>query len=159
MAGRPTKYKSEYADLARKFCLLGATDESLAEFFEVNESTIHQWKVDYPEFSESIKEGKFKSDAMVADRLFTRACGYTTEELRIEQGDEEKASKTVTVRKEVAPDTTAAIFWLKNRQKAYWRDKQDVEHSGTVSYEQMTDEQLDARIKRLQEANGLPSED
>ncbi|MES1763769.1 hypothetical protein ACKWMU_12765, partial [Escherichia coli] len=54
---RPTKYQEAYAEQARKLCLLGYTDAELADFFEVSESTINKWKLDYPEFSESIKKG------------------------------------------------------------------------------------------------------
>lgn len=53
---RPTKYQEAYAEQARKLCLLGYTDAELADFFEVSESTINKWKLDYPEFSESIKK-------------------------------------------------------------------------------------------------------
>lgn len=154
---RPTKYKAEFAEQARKLCLLGATDESLAEFFGVSESTINKWKLDHSAFSESIKAGKDLADAEVANKLFNRATGYEHPEDDIRSVNGEIVI-TPTV-KRYPPDSTAAIFWLKNRQKAHWRDKQDVEHSGSISYEQMTDEQLDARIKRLQEADGLPSED
>lgn len=52
---RPTKYQEAYAEQARKLCLLGYTDAELADFFEVSESTINKWKIDYPKFSESIK--------------------------------------------------------------------------------------------------------
>lgn len=52
---RPTKYQEAYAEQARKLCLLGYTDAELADFFEVSESTINKWKLDYPEFSESLK--------------------------------------------------------------------------------------------------------
>lgn len=55
---RPTKYQEAYAEQARKLCLLGYTDAELADFFEVSESTINKWKLDYPEFSESIKKGR-----------------------------------------------------------------------------------------------------
>ncbi len=53
---RPTKYQEAYAEQARKLCLLGYTDAELADFFEVSESTINKWKLDYPKFSESIKK-------------------------------------------------------------------------------------------------------
>ena len=51
--GRPSKYKSEYAEQARKLCLLGATDTDMADFFDVDEATINRWKLDFPEFCES----------------------------------------------------------------------------------------------------------
>ena len=56
--GRPTKYKSEYAEQAVKLCMLGMTDAEMASFFDVSESTLNLWKEAHPEFSESIKRGK-----------------------------------------------------------------------------------------------------
>ncbi|WP_165820159.1 hypothetical protein [Microvirga sp. KLBC 81] len=50
-AGRPTKYHSDYAEMAYKACLLwGATDEELAKYFEVDEATLYRWKLVHPEF-------------------------------------------------------------------------------------------------------------
>ena len=54
VAGKPTLFKDDYADLAYKFCLLGATDAKMSEQFEVNEQTINRWKTKYPEFFQSI---------------------------------------------------------------------------------------------------------
>ncbi len=82
---RPTKYQEAYAEQARKLCLLGYTDAELADFFEVSESTINKWKLDYPEFSESIKKGKAVADAEVSDRLCHERCNsapHPTPEIR-----------------------------------------------------------------------------
>lgn len=109
-------------------CLLGATDQDIADFFSVSEATINTWKKKHPEFLESIKRGKTLADAQVADRLFKRATGYVHDDVHISnyQGD-----ITITkIEKHYAPDTTAAIFWLKNRQRDKWRDRQ--EHDVTV---------------------------
>lgn len=126
--GRPTLYKDEYVEMARKFCLLGATDIELADFFEVAESTLNLWKIEYPAFSESIKKGKAQADANVADRLYQRAMGFEHPEVHVSNYQGEI---TLTpIQKIYAPDPTAAIFWLKNRQRAKWRDKQDYEHTG-----------------------------
>jgi hypothetical protein len=126
--GRPSLYKEQYAEQARKLCLLGATDKELANFFEVAESTLHLWKLEHPEFSEAIKSGKEQADADVADRLYQRAMGFEHPEVDIRVVGGEIVQ--TPIRKVYAPDPTAAIFWLKNRQKAKWRDKQDVEHAG-----------------------------
>lgn len=125
--GRPTKYKPEYCQQAYKLCLLGATDKGLANFFEVTESTLNLWKKEYPEFSESLKEGKEEADAVVASSLFHRATGYSHPDvdIKIFKG---KIIKTQLV-KHYPPDSTAAIFWLKNRNPSKWRDKQEIEHS------------------------------
>lgn len=126
--GRPTKYKSEYAAQAEKLCLLGATDKDIADFFEVSESTLNNWKDEYPEFLESIKKGKMLADANVAERLYKRALGYEAPDVDI-RVIENKIVETPLI-KHYPPDPTSAIFWLKNRQPEKWRDKQVQEISG-----------------------------
>lgn len=120
---RPTDYKEEYDDLAFKFCLMGATDARLGEFFDVTEQTINNWKKDFPSFFESIKRGKHEADAEVVNSLFGRAKGYNYTEIKDEVSDQGK--KHVETLKHVHADTGAAIFWLKNRQPKQWRDKQE----------------------------------
>lgn len=131
MAGRPSKYKPEYAEQAQKLCLLGATDAELADFFEVSEQTVNAWKKDHPEFLESIKRGKQIADATVAEKLYHRAIGYEHPEV-ITATFQGQITDTMEVVKHYAPDPTAAIFWLKNRQKEKWRDKQVHEHEGEI---------------------------
>ena len=126
--GRPTAYREDYADWALKLTKLGATDKGLAEAFEVAESTINLWKLEHPAFSESIKKGKAIADAEVASKLFHRATGYEHPEDDIKSVNGEIVI-TPTI-KHYPPDTTAAIFWLKNRRPDLWRDKIEQEHSG-----------------------------
>lgn len=146
---RPSKYKEEFAEQAYKLCLLGASDAELANFFEVDEATINRWKKRHPEFCESLKKGKDVADATVADRLFKRATGYEAPDL-VTATYEGEITDTLEITKYYPPDTTAAIFWLKNRQPAKWRDKQDVEHSGKVQHqvalEELSDDELQQRI-------------
>lgn len=120
--GRPSRYKAEYAEQARKLCLLGATDEALADFFAIAVSTLNKWKKDHPEFMESLKSGKQIADANVAQSLYNRALGYTTTETKIATF-EGQITDTLDVDKHYPPDPTSAIFWLKNRQPSMWRDK------------------------------------
>ena len=128
--GRPSKYCEEFPEQARKLCLLGATDAELADFFEVAESTINEWKLAHKEFSESIKKGKQQADANVADRLYQRAMGFEHDDVHVSNYQGEV---TLTpIRKIHAPDTGAAVFWLKNRQSKKWREKQEVEHTGNL---------------------------
>ena len=119
--GRPTSYRPEYADMARKFCLLGANDERLAQLFDVSEVTINAWKKEFPEFLKSLKEGKDIADANVANSLYHRALGYShpEDDIRAMNGE---IVITPTV-KHYPPDTAAATLWLKNRQPNVWRDK------------------------------------
>lgn len=125
-SGRTTSYKPEYADQAYKLCLLGATDKDLADFFEVTEQTINNWKLDFPVFFESIKLGKQIADSNVAYKLYNRAIGYSYEEDHTTMRGEEIV-ETKNIKKHMPSDTTAAIFWLKNRNPSKWRDKKDVD--------------------------------
>src|SRR5256885_1100429 len=83
MAGRPTLYREEYIEQVLKLCRLGATDRELSDFFDIAESTLNLWKLEHPEFSDALKEGKAKADAEVADKLFRRATGYSHESVKI----------------------------------------------------------------------------
>lgn len=135
--GRPSSYRTEFAPQAGKLCLLGATDQELADFFDVDERTINRWKQDHPEFCQSIKGGKMQADANVAEKLYQRASGYSHPDTHISN---HQGTITVTpVTKHYPPDTTAAIFWLKNRQRNKWRDKQEVEHTGKLTLEDLLD--------------------
>ena len=129
--GRPTKYKKEYNKQAEKICVLGATDEFLADYFEVDVSTIGNWKNNHPSFLESIKKGKIEADLKVADSLYNRAIGYSHPEQKVFNNQGEILTHDTT--KHYAPDPTALIFWLKNRQPKQWRDKQELDVNATVS--------------------------
>lgn len=132
-AGRPTDYKEDYPAKAFKLCLLGATDEQLADFFDVCVSTVNAWKKEHPEFLASIKEGKADADANVANSLYKRALGYSHDAVKIVANATTKEEHIVPYIEHYPPDTTACIFWLKNRQKVNWRDKTEQEHSGSVT--------------------------
>lgn len=110
---RPTKYKEEYAKQAEKLCALGATDADLADFFEVSVSTLNLWKIEHKGFSESLKLGKEPADNRVKNALYHRALGYSHPEDDIKNINGEIVI-TPTI-KHYPPDTTACIFWLKNR--------------------------------------------
>jgi hypothetical protein len=125
---RPSKFKQEYIEQARKLCKLGATDRELADFFEVTEKTLNNWKLESDEFLQSLKSGKDEADDRVERSLFARAVGYVHDDIdiRVVEG---RIVETPIV-KHYPPDTTAAIFWLKNRRKEEWRDRVTQEHTG-----------------------------
>lgn len=126
--GRPSKYKPEFVTQAQKLVQLGATDAELADFFEVTISTISLWKVKHEEFSEALKLGKEVADKRVEEALYNRAMGYSHEETDIRVVD--GAVVMTPMIKHYPPDTTAAIFWLKNRKPGEWRDVRQNELSG-----------------------------
>jgi len=128
-AGRPSSFKKEFVEQARKLAALGATDREAAEFFNVAESTLYLWKHTQPEFSEALKVGKESADARVEQSLYRRALGYSHDSMKMHVVD--GAVSITPYVEHYAPDTTAAIFWLKNRKPDQWRDKQEIEHSAS----------------------------
>ncbi len=124
---RPTKYKAEFAEQARKLCLLGATDAEMADFFGVSEQTLNAWKKAHPAFLESLKSGKVMADAEVATRLYERALGYSHPEEKVFQNAGEIVTHQTT--KHYPPDTTAAAIWLNNRKPDRWRNKPEPDGS------------------------------
>ena len=128
---RPSKFKPEFIAQAEKLCKLGATDMELADFFEVEVRTLYRWKAENAEFCQALKSGKDEADDRVERSLYARANGYEHDEVDI-RVVMNQIVKT-PIRKFYPPDTTAAIFWLKNRKPSEWRDKQELEHSGAVT--------------------------
>ena len=132
--GRPSKYKEEYCEQAEKLARLGATDKEMADFFGVTEQTLNNWKTDKDgnetPFFESLKRGKVESDARVVDSLYQRALGYSCREDKVFLVN--KKPLIVPMMKQYPPDTTAAIFWLKNRRPSEWRDRQDINVTGDM---------------------------
>lgn len=138
---RPSKFKDEFVTQAEKLCKLGATDIEIADFFEVDVRTIYRWKAENDKFCHALKSGKEDADERVERSLFSRAIGYEHDEVDIRVVQNEIVQ--TPIRKYYAPDTTAGIFWLKNRRPDKWRDKQEVEHGGNVNIIAST---LDERI-------------
>ena len=122
--GRPSAYKAEFAQIAYRHCLLGATDKDLAAAFDVSESTLNLWKQKFPKFSESLKKGKADADATVAESLFQRAKGYSHKAVKIMQHEGVAFDHEYT--EHYPPDTAACIFWLKNRRPDQFRNNPEV---------------------------------
>lgn len=125
-AGRPSKFKPEMVEQGRRLCQLGATDREIADFFHVSESTLNLWKLEHREFSESLKLGKDVPDERVEKSLYRRALGYSHDAVKIFADPKTGAEQIVPFTEHYPPDTTAAIFWLKNRKPAEWRDRQEL---------------------------------
>jgi hypothetical protein len=120
--GRPSKFKQEYIEQAGKLCRLGATDADLADFFEVNITTIWRWRAASIEFCNIIQnvEKEF-ADNRVQRSLYQRACGYSYDAVKIFSTPQ--GIVQVPYREHVPPDVAACFIWLKNRRRDIWRDR------------------------------------
>lgn len=132
--GRPSKYNKDFhPKLARLLAEKGLIDKQIAEELGISEATITNWKKDHPEFLASLKAAKEEPDNKVERSLFERATGYVNKnavKIFMPAGAEEPVYAPYV--EHIAPDVTACIFWLKNRRPDRWRDKQELEHSGSV---------------------------
>ena len=132
--GRPSSYKAEYAEIVRRACQIGYTDQELADLLEVSVRTMYRWKHDHEDFCQALKAGKEIADDRIERSLFERAAGFKTEAVKIFMPAGAKEPVYAPYVEHHAPDTTAAIFWLKNRRPGEWRDKHEVEHGASKEF-------------------------
>lgn len=136
--GRPTKYSEGYLKQVKKLAGYGLIDSEIADYLGIVESTFHKWKIDHPEFSESLKTGKLKADAKVIKSLHKRAIGYSHPEdkIFIHEG------KTIIVPtiKHYPPDPTSIIYWLSNRQPDKWKRNPEGDNEKPKSIKVVFDE-------------------
>ena len=102
------------------------TDADIAKNIGITPQTLIEWKKKHPKFRDALKNGREVVDTMVENALLKTALGYETTEYIIDGG------KKKAVKKQVPPNVTAMIFWLKNRKYTDWRDKRDVNIEGSV---------------------------
>lgn len=127
----------------------GLTDEQIANSMGVNKATLYRWKEKYCDICNALKRGKEVVDRQVENALLKRALGYTYEEITYEGGAETKR-----VVKEVVPDTTAQIFWLKNRKREAWADRQNIELSQPIDD---SIKEMEAYFEQLKASGSGPS--
>lgn len=131
--GRPTDYCPSFCQKAIELCERGATDEELAQAFDVSARTIYRWKNAHPEFCQAISVGKEAADARVERSLYQMATGtYVKQQqaVKVKTGQYTEEIKIVEVETFMAPEVPAAQFWLKNRRPEQWREVSRQEQSG-----------------------------
>ena len=138
MAGRPSKYHSHVEPkllLIEAWARDGVTEADICKNLDVNNTSWIEYKKEYPELAKALKNGREVIDVMVENALLKAALGYdyTEEELNKITGE------PIALRKMAHPNTTALIFWLKNRKPREWRDKQELEHSGNLGVQIVDD--------------------
>lgn len=129
----------------------GLSNKQIAHNIGIREETIYTWMKKYPQLDKAIKKGKEVVDREVENALLKRALGYEIEETKTymkDTGNGKQQKHIEKTKKHIAGDTTAMIFWLKNRKREEWNEKFQLEHSGgttnTVSLEGLEREELKA---------------
>ena len=176
--GRIGSYRDEFLRQAYLLARMGATDVWIAEFFDVDVSTVDYWKKNKSDFRSALKKGKWEWDFKAVDSLTRRVTGYEDTETEISErvnllGQKIKLRKVTT--KYVPPDVRAIMYWLSNRQKSLWADvthKTDVKVEGEITHQHKQTEDFSnvpgltaeeqkllrsACIKKLASVNGISS--
>lgn len=130
----------------------GLTDEQIAVNIGISRSTLNAWKDKYSDISDTIKRGKDVVDREVENALLRRALGYEYEEVKEKFEGNVMTERTVT-KKEVIPDVTAQIFWLKNRKRETWADRQNIEISQPIDD---SIKEMEAYFEQLKESGSGP---
>lgn len=135
----------------------GLIDEQIAANIGITTTTLYDWKKKYADFSDALKKGKETSDYEVENALFKSATGYEYEERKEVQEvvDGVMRKRVEVTRKQVPPNATSAIFWLKNRKPDKWRNKQEIEIS-KLRAETKKLEAETARIESQSDKEGVP---
>lgn len=150
--GRPAiEITPEICKKAELMAARGLTMTQIADALGMHYDTLNEKKKEFSEFSEAIKRGQAKGIGTITNCLFERAIGYSHPEDKIFCNKDGEVT-TVETMKHWAPDTTAQIFYLKNR--AGWKDSKDVKHSGNITHEH---EGISRTLEILREFRGLRS--
>jgi transcriptional regulator with XRE-family HTH domain len=148
-----SKYDSKrHPDTIAALARRGLTQEQIAHDLGITGRTFSTWKKQYAAVDLALKEGKQIADGQVEKALYRRACGYSyMEKKRVKLPD--GTIRIETTKKEVAPDVTAQIFWLKNRNREAWRDVQGREITGKdgqpLGVSHMSDREVLERVERI----------
>ncbi len=141
--GQPTRYERAFCPRARRLALLGLTDTEIADLFGISPDTLYEWRRRHLEFSDSLDAGKIEADPRVAEGLYNRARGMSMPAVKIFQGTPEAGPVIVPHQEHLPPDVGAAKLWLSRRQPEKWRERQEVNVTGSLEHRlnQMTPEE------------------
>ena len=138
--GRPTVYSQKFVKTATMMCRRGATDGEIAEALGVTRFTVANWQARYSDFAEAFRLGREPADERVMRSAFERAVGYTFDSEKIVTVD--KRVERVPIREHVPPDPGMIQYWLNNRRKHEWANRQPVEMGAPGDFDRLSDDDL-----------------
>jgi transposase-like protein len=149
-----SKYRPEiHPDVAAFLARRGLTLREVAKELEINLKTLNRWRKTHPEFSKALDQGRMVADARVEGTLIRKALGYTYSTERMSRSGE-KVRVDVTE----PPDTTAIIFWLKNRLPEEWRDRREIDHGGEIGIREARRKLADLVAETIGEAESITAQ-
>ena len=142
--GRASKraYHPGFDRRATDYCMLGATNEELAQLFGVSVSAIQKWLVARPSFARAVRKGREEADARVARSMFRAATGLKLKEVRTRLGENGQVLEKTETIKEQAPNVNAGTLWLTNRRGDRWRDRNVVDAGDSFDLAELVKEAM-----------------
>ena len=142
--GRASKsaYHPGFDRRATDYCLLGATNEELAQLFGVSVSAIQKWLVARPSFARAVRKGREEADARVARSMFRAATGLKLKDVRTRLGENGQVLEKTETIKEQAPNVNAGTLWLTNRRGDRWRDRMVVDAGDSFDLAELVKEAM-----------------
>src|SRR5271154_113815 len=147
--GQPTHYNARFVKVVENLCRRGATDGEIAESLQVDRLTLVAWRGKYEAFAQAFKLGREPADERVIRSGYERAVGYTFDSEKIVTVD--KQVVRVPIKEHVPPDPAMIQYWLNNRRRGEWRNRQEIEVGAPGEFERLSDEEL----RRFIEADAL----
>jgi hypothetical protein len=126
-AGRPTPYRPELAEQARKLCRNGLTDREVADILGISVRTFYRWRGEHDEFAEAVVVGKERADQRVESALYQRACGYDYDDVKIFHPSGAKDPVIVPITVHVPADVAAGKHWLALRRPMPWGGERETQ--------------------------------
>lgn len=147
--GAPTHYNAKFVKIAQELCRRGGTDGEIAEALQISRFTLAAWRGKHEDFANAFRLGREAADERVIRSGYERAVGYTFDSEKIVTVD--KQVERVPIKEHVPPDPGMIQYWLNNRRRGEWRNRQEIEVGAPGEFERLSDEEL----RRFIEADAL----
>ena len=158
--GRTVKYTEETPDLVYRMVRLGLTIAQVAANLKITERTLTNWMQNREDVRKAYEDGRWESILIIEESLWRKANGYEYEEVKEYSGIDSIGrpwSRTVSTLKRVEPDTTALIYYSKNRYPERWRDTWHVQGAGGTNVTQVNINTMNLDILSPQEREMVAS--
>lgn len=135
-----SKYNPEYHDdWAWSLAIKGATNKEMAEAFGISLRTVIRWMNEHESFADAVERGKNIADAKVERSLYQRAIGFeitdTEKTVDMDKDGNPKPVRIKNTTRKIVPDTMAIMYWLNNRKRGQWSQRQEVALSASDNSE------------------------
>lgn len=136
--GRPTDFAEEKVAEAAELALQGLTEAEIAKRMGIDRVTLYRWRMLHENLRNTLKGAKDAADDRVELSMYQKAMGYDFVEqqaIKVKLNKDVEGVEVVEVVRHQPADTTAGIFWLKNRRREGWTDTQRIDLNGSLQIE------------------------